>query len=108
LVKFYPGSWLPAGREQIVAAAAEHFHFLHSNNGRLDYIETLNRWGKCTPNLFKPLRLPKAVWAALRLLPRLCRDPNFRTQVESLQRNDQQICFLKGIMNHERMFFEKK
>lgn len=108
LARFYPGSWLPKGKEQIIAAASEHFNFLHSSNGRLDYIETLNRWGKETANLFKPSRLPKAAWAATRLFPRYCSDPNFRIQIESLRRNDQQVCFQREIMNHERMFFEKK
>jgi hypothetical protein len=48
------------------------------------------------------------LWAAFRLFPRFCSDPNFRSQIESLRRNDQQICFLKEIMSHERMFFEKR
>lgn len=108
LTRFYPGSWLPANREQIAAAASGHFRFLHSNNGRLDYIETLNRWGRSTSRLFQPSRLPAALRAALGLFPRFCRDPNFRTQIESLRRNDQQDCFLREIMSHERMFFEKK
>jgi len=108
LARFYPGSWLPKGKEQIITAAREHFDFLHSSNGRLDYIETLNRWGLDTVNLFKPSRMPKALWAAVRLLPRYCSDPNFRIQIESLRRNDQQVCFRHEIMSHERMFFEKK
>jgi cyclopropane-fatty-acyl-phospholipid synthase len=108
LAKFYPGSWLPSGTEQIVAAASGHFNFLHSSNGRLDYIETLNRWGQETANLFMPWRLPKTLWAAARLVPHLWSDPDFRIQIESLRRNDQQVCFLREIMSHERMFFEKK
>ena len=108
LIRFYPGSWLPASKEQIVAAASDHFHFLYSNNGRLDYIETLNRWGKSNSILLQPSRLPKALRAVARLVPRFCSDPSFRTQIESLMRNDQQTCFLKNIMNHERVFFERK
>jgi cyclopropane-fatty-acyl-phospholipid synthase len=108
LARFYPGSWLPDGKEQIIAAASEHFNFLHSSNGRSDYIETLNRWGQDTTNLFKPAHLPKTLWAAARLVPRLWSDPDFRIQVESLRRNDQQVCFQREIMSHERMFFEKK
>lgn len=108
LARFYPGSWPPSGKQQIISAASKHFNFLHSSNGRLDYIETLNRWGQDTINLLKPWRLPKALWAAVRLLPRYCSDPNFRIQIESLWRNDQQECFQREIMSHERMFFEKK
>lgn len=108
LTRFYPGSWLPSGLEQIVTAASDHFRFLHSSNGRLDYIETLNRWGQSTAHLFSPSRLPMALSAAVRLLPRFFSDPGFRTQIESLRHNDQQVCFLNEIMSHERMFFEKK
>lgn len=108
LAKFYPGSWLPSGKEQIIAAASEHFHFLHSSNGRLDYIETLNRWGQDTNNLFKSARLWKFLVCAVRLLPRLYFDADFRVQIASVRNNDQQICFQREIMSHERMFFEKK
>src|SRR5271157_2998814 len=100
LIRFFPGSWLPTSRDQITAAANDHFHFLYSNNGRLDYIETLSRWGQSSTNLLKPSRLPKALWAASRLFPRFCVEKDFRTQIESLRRNDQQVCFLKKIMDH--------
>jgi cyclopropane-fatty-acyl-phospholipid synthase len=108
LAKFYPGSWLPSGKEKIVAAASEHFNFLHSSNGRLDYIETLNRWEQDTYNLFKSARLWKFLLCAIRLLPRLYFDADFRVQIASVRHNDQQICFQREIMSHERMFFEKK
>jgi cyclopropane-fatty-acyl-phospholipid synthase len=108
LTRFYPGSWLPSSREQIIAAAEGQFHFLNSNNGRLDYIETLNRWGKTTAKLYKPTLLPQALWAAARLVPRYCVNADFRIQIESLRRNDQQVCFQEEIMSHERLFFEKK
>jgi cyclopropane-fatty-acyl-phospholipid synthase len=89
LARFYPGSWLPSGKDQIVAAASGHFEFLRSNNGRLDYIETLNRWGGETINLFKPSRLWKTLRAAAPLVPRFLSERNFRIQLESLRRNDQ-------------------
>ena len=108
LNKFYPGSWLPSGKEQIIANASEHFNFLHSSNGRLDYIETLGRWGQDTNNLFKSVRLWKFLLCAIRLLPRLYFDADFRVQIASVRHNDQQLCFQHEIMTHERMFFEKK
>ena len=108
LTRFYPGSWLPSGKGQIITAASGHFNFLCSSNGRLDYIETLNRWGQDTANLFKSGRLWKTLRGAARLLPRLCLDADFRVQIESIRRNDQQVCFLREIVSHERMFFEKK
>ncbi len=108
LTKYYPGSWLPTGKGQILAAAKKNFHFLHASNGRLDYIETLNRWDRETRNLYKPSRLPKALWASAGLIPRFWSDSDFRIQVESRRCNDQQVCFLREIMSHERIFFEKK
>jgi cyclopropane-fatty-acyl-phospholipid synthase len=108
LIRFYPGSWLPVSKEQIIAAAAPDFRFLSSSNGRLDYIETLSRWGQSNLSLISPSRLPKAFWAAANLVPRFVRDPNFRTQISSLRHNDQQVCFMREIMSHERMFFERR
>jgi cyclopropane-fatty-acyl-phospholipid synthase len=108
LARFYPGSWLPAGKEQIIAAASDHFNFLHSNNGRLDYIETLNRWGQDTTSLLKPTRLWRSLLGVVRLLPRLYFDEDFRVQIASVKNNDQQICFQREIMSHERMFFERR
>jgi len=107
LAKFYPGSWLPKGKEHIITVASEHFRFLRSNNGRLDYIETLNRWAKDTDNLFKGSQLWQTLSAVARLLPRFCFNPDFRIQVESCRLDDQRVCFLQEIMSHERMFFQK-
>ena len=40
----FPGSWLPFGQEQVVRCAEPHFRLVSSVSGRLDYIETINRW----------------------------------------------------------------
>jgi cyclopropane-fatty-acyl-phospholipid synthase len=108
LSRFYPGSWLPSGKRQIIAAAGGLFDFLYSSNGRLDYIETLNRWGEETTNLLKPSRFGKVLGEGVRLAWRFCLDSDFRVQLESLRRNDQQVCFQQEIMSHERMFFVRK
>ena len=108
LAKFYPGSWLPNDKEQIITAAGGYFNFLRSSNGRLDYIETLDRWERDTDKLLTSFQAVKTLWSAARLLPRFCFDADFRTQLESVRHNDQQVCFLREIMSHERMFFEKK
>jgi cyclopropane-fatty-acyl-phospholipid synthase len=107
LRKFYPGSWPPSGRSQIVDAARARFSLLKSNNGRKDYIETLNRWGDGTKSLWSLPKLPRSLAAVTRLLPRYFSSKDFRLQIESLRRNDQQRCFIDGIMDHERLFFEK-
>lgn len=108
LEKFYPGSWLPTSKQQIIATANPYFNFLSSSNGRLDYIETLDRWDESTKNLFRPSQFGQALIDAIRLIPRFIRDADFRIQVESVRRKDQQVCFQHEIMTHERMFFQKR
>jgi cyclopropane-fatty-acyl-phospholipid synthase len=106
LQKFYPGSWLPESKEQITAAASGRLALLHSNNGRLDYIETLNRWGELTKNLYRPAIVGQSLIKALSLVPKYLLDSDFRTQLASVRHNDQQVCFQREIMSHERLFFE--
>src|SRR6266567_7838758 len=48
LEKFYPGSWLPLGEEQIIRVAKPYFALISDNNGRLDYMETMNQWQRAT------------------------------------------------------------
>jgi cyclopropane-fatty-acyl-phospholipid synthase len=107
LTKFYPGSWLPVNKAQIVKSASRSFECIASSNGRLDYIETLNRWGQLNKNLYKPSRILRTTTAAIRLIPKYVLDPDFRIQVSSVRNNDQQVCFQREIMSHERLFFEK-
>lgn len=108
LRKFYPGSWLPSGRDQLIKDAKHYFEFLHSDNGRLDYIETLNRWDEGTRSLYTTKKIFPAILAAARLIPKYFTDQDFRVQVASIYHNDQQEAFTREIMSHERMFFEKK
>ncbi len=102
LSKFYPGTWLPAGVDQIVSSAKPYFKLLSLNNGRLDYIETMTRWRQ---RVWK-LTLPKA-WAALKLLPYLITDKDFRYRIESLRGTYNKECFKREIMDHQRMVFER-
>lgn len=105
--RMYPGSWLPSDKRQIVAAAAPHFALVKSNNGRKDYIETLDRWGEANDSLRTLQKIFRFLPAAARLVPRYLTNLSFRIQVESILKNDQQRCFLDEIMTHERLFFEK-
>lgn len=107
-IKFYPGSWLPKGKNQLIEAAKPYFDFLSANNGRLDYIETLNRWGQAIPNLYTTNKIVPASIAAAKLLPRYLSNPDFRAQIAFLTNGDQKECFKREIMSHERMFFQKK
>jgi cyclopropane-fatty-acyl-phospholipid synthase len=107
LRKMYPGSWLPSGKGEIVAAAAGHFKLLNSNNGRKDYIETLDRWGEGTDSLWTFGKIFRFLPLLAGLVPRYVMNGDFRIQIESIRKNDQQRCFIDEIMTHERLFFEK-
>ena len=107
LRKMYPGSWLPSGKDQIVAAAAGHFRLVKSNNGRKDYIETLDRWGEDNASLWSFRKVFRFVPVLAGLVPRYLTSRDFRIQIESIVKNDQQRCFIDEIMTHERLFFEK-
>lgn len=99
--KFYPGSWPPSGKEQIVADAL-NFKLVSVNNGRLDYIHTMKQWGL----RIRKMTLLNTV-ALLRLAPRYLWDREFRYMVESFRRAGNRTCFEREIMDHYRMVFEK-
>lgn len=100
--KIFPGSWLPAGLDQVVETAQPHFKLISKNNGRLDYIETLKRWGE---EFYKP-RLDK-LWPVLKWGPRLVFDENFRYQLLALYRGAVVEVFKREIFTHQRMVLEK-
>jgi cyclopropane-fatty-acyl-phospholipid synthase len=108
LSKIYPGAWLAADKQQILSCASEYFTLLYSVNGRADYIETLNRWGLATKNLFRRRNVWRTIAKVVSLIPRYLTESDFRIQVSSVYHNDQQVCFQREIMDHERMFFETK
>ncbi len=101
---FYPGSWPPSGLEQIKKCAEPYFTFTSTNNGRMDYIETLKQWGK------RMNGLPS--WAVsmakIKLLPKYLFDKEFRKQLKFLEYGSQAEIFKRNVFSHERMIFEKK
>jgi cyclopropane-fatty-acyl-phospholipid synthase len=101
LEKFYPGSWLPSGEEQIVGCARPYFKLISIKNGRLDYIETMKQWSRVWRFSF-----PK-----LAVVPRTIRyffiDTDFRYKLQSLIKGYNRECFQREIMDHQRMVFEK-
>jgi cyclopropane-fatty-acyl-phospholipid synthase len=101
LKKFYPGSWLPSGLEQIVSCAEPYLRLISAKNGRLDYIETMKQWGR-TWRFSRQKVLP-----GIKSLRYFFLDPDFRYKVETLVRNYNQECFKREIMDHQRMIFEK-
>jgi cyclopropane-fatty-acyl-phospholipid synthase len=104
LRSFYPGSWLPSGKTQILEAASPYFKLVGSSNGRKDYIETGKRWGQATKSIWKPDKILKTLASLLPLVPRYVVSSEFRTQIESIRSGDQQRCFEQSIMDHERLF----
>jgi|SRR5271165_20993 len=101
LSRFYPGSWLPSGEEQILRCAAPWFRPISLNNGRKDYIETMQQWRRV-----RDFSWPK-LWAALKILPVFLRDSDFRYKLQSLWGGYQRQCFSREIIDHQRIVFEK-
>ncbi len=98
----FPGSWLPSGQEQVIRCAEPHFQLVSSVSGRLDYIETINRWNALigAPSLRKKL-------LKLRLLPRWLTSADFRLAFTSgVSAN--QVCFERELLDHYRFVFEKR
>jgi cyclopropane-fatty-acyl-phospholipid synthase len=103
LRSFYPGSFPPAGKEQIVECAdAEGFELVRAENGRLDYITTIDAWEKRTRGF-----RPSLLWEKARLVPRYVRDAEFRRQIASFRYSANQEMFKRHIFDHFRLTFEK-
>lgn len=101
LEKFYPGSWLPNGEQQITENASG-FRLISSNSGRSDYIQTINEWRN--RQMWKAALRPRIL---SKLVTRYIADRNFRYQLASLRYGCNKLCFERGIMDHRRMVFEK-
>jgi len=97
----FPGSWLPSGPEQIIRCAEPHFELVSSISGRLDYIETIRRWGTRigAPSLRKTL-------LKLELLPRWLTSAEFRLGFTSGVGSNR-VCFERELLDHYRIVLEK-
>jgi cyclopropane-fatty-acyl-phospholipid synthase len=100
--KFYPGSWLPLGEEQIVRVAKPYFELISDNNGRLDYIETMYQWEKATQLSFSK------ILAFIKTLPYFLTDRDLRYKLEMMRGNHNIACFKREIIDHQRMVFERR
>jgi cyclopropane-fatty-acyl-phospholipid synthase len=97
----FPGSFLPFGHEQIIAAAEPHFRLVSAVSGRLDYIETIKQWRRrfAEPSLRKTLM--KA-----RLVPRYLTSREFRLAFTSgVSANS--VCFERELLDHFRLVFQR-
>lgn len=103
LLKYYPGSWLPNGKEHIEKCAEPYFKLISANDGRLDYIQTMKDWGsKASKFSFKKLK------SALKILPKYISDRDFRYQITSFRYSCNRLCFERDIMRLSRLVFEAK
>ena len=98
----FPGSWLPFGQEQVVRSAQPHFRLVSSSSGRLDYIETINRW-----NAKIGQRSLRKTLLKIQLVPRWLTDADFRLAFTSgVSAN--KICFERELLDHYRLVFERR
>jgi cyclopropane-fatty-acyl-phospholipid synthase len=110
--EFFPGSWLPCGEEHILRVAAPYFERISHNNGRLDYIHTIEQWSKLWNFTFSNFKNPHARFArslvVAKLVPRFLMDRNFRRRTEFLRKGYDKECFRREIIDHQRLVFQKK
>ena len=98
----FPGSWLPSGPEQVVAAAAPRLALVAIESGRLDYIETIRQWRRRFAQ-----RTPRKTLMKLSLLPRWLTSADFRLAFTSgVSANA--VCFERELLDHHRMVFERR
>jgi cyclopropane-fatty-acyl-phospholipid synthase len=97
----FPGSWLPFGKEQIVANAEPDFRLVSAVSGRLDYIETIRQWRR----RFAERSFRKSLLKA-RLVPKWLTSADFRHAFTSgVSANT--VCFERELLDHFRLVFEK-
>ena len=98
----FPGSWLPFGADQVTRCADPHFRLVSSISGRLDYIETINRW-----NARIGARSLRKTLLKLRLLARWLTSADFRLAFTSgVSAN--QVSFERELLDHYRLVFENR
>ena len=102
MMKQFPGSWLPYGKEQVVKNASPFFKLISESSGRLDYIETIRQWRK----KFRAFNLKK-YWMYLSLFPKYFYDDDFRHRVNVFRISPNKICFERELFDHWRLVFEK-
>lgn len=102
LMRFYEGTWPPLSKEQLVRVASPYLKLISSKNGRKDYIETLNQWGKRN----YAFSFPKLI-AFVKMMRYFLIDPNFRYKLHCLLGGYSKVGFRREIFDHERIFFEK-
>jgi len=97
----FPGSCLPFGAKQVIAAAEPHFRLVSESSGRLDYIETIKQWRA----RFGEPSFKKTLLKA-RLVPKYLTSRDFRLAFTSGV-SPNSVCFERELLDHHRLVFEK-
>ena len=101
MMKQFPGSWLPYGKEQVERSASPHLELVSAESGRLDYIETIKQWRR---RFAEPARAKTLLKA--RLVPRYLTSRNFRLAFTSgVSANS--VCFERHMLDHFRARLRK-
>jgi cyclopropane-fatty-acyl-phospholipid synthase len=100
---YFPGSYLPEGKKQIIKAASHFFNLTKSEDGRLDYVETARVWCEAinTPGgLNKWLEWGKFIWKG-RFRPELI------TRYKALREDAFSRGLAYNIIGHKRLTFQR-
>jgi cyclopropane-fatty-acyl-phospholipid synthase len=99
--EFYPGSFGAFGADHYARLASPDWKELWRSDGRLDYIETLERWGAWHD------WTPHKLWLAAKLVRPFLTDASFRRKVAALRSHNNKEAFRRGILTLCRLLFEK-
>jgi cyclopropane-fatty-acyl-phospholipid synthase len=101
LREFYPGTFGAFGVEHYVRCAAPRFREIIRSDGRLDYLETMARWGRWATWTPRKLRLAvKLVWPYLTT-------PAFRRKVAAFRASANTECLRREILTLSRLLLER-
>ncbi len=100
--KLYPGSWPSYGEEQILRCAEPFFEVISLNNGREDYIQTMEQWNRIWKLSFLKF------FIMLKTLKNFLVDKDFRYKLEALIGSYNSECFKREVMDHQRIIFSRK
>jgi cyclopropane-fatty-acyl-phospholipid synthase len=103
IVSFFPGSWLPTGKEQLVDLAGSHFQLKSELNGRLDYIQTVRKWEEALLKN-KTRSLPHTVKFISRYV---FGGAKGRAWVNFINESAMMHVFAGQVFDHYRLVFEK-
>ena len=101
---FFPGSWLPKNKAQIVKIAEPYFDLMKASDGRLDYVQTTTEW-------IKAWYVPKpGLWLAkLKLLPNyILGGETYWARMKCITDNAVREVFIRHLFGHQRLFFQEE